>query len=278
MLALSLMSLLFACTKDGDQDSTSTDDTELSDTQDTETEIVAVSDLGQFCPMGCNLETCVDETSEDCESSLCLYDGRTGIDSYCTQSCDGECPAGWTCLTPEDGTGDVCMANPAECGNGIVEKGEACDDGNTQDGDLCSANCSEVTTPPSSGSFSFGSQELSGTEPVVFAYRKEQDDGTVDYTLGTFQNDTFALELNDVENATIPGPVFTNFTVVFGVCNYTGAGMATTIESLDTSAQTIQGTYTADITCFANCFDCGGDGDARTYSGAFDMKYVPRPF
>ena len=29
----------------------------------------------------------------------------------------------------------------AFCGNGVVEAGEGCDDGNTTDGDGCSANC-----------------------------------------------------------------------------------------------------------------------------------------
>ena len=29
----------------------------------------------------------------------------------------------------------------SECGNGVVEGGEACDDGNTADGDGCSSQC-----------------------------------------------------------------------------------------------------------------------------------------
>lgn len=43
--------------------------------------------------------------------------------------------------------GDGCSADcqsealPAACGNGAVENGEACDDGNTQGGDGCSADC-----------------------------------------------------------------------------------------------------------------------------------------
>jgi len=33
----------------------------------------------------------------------------------------------------------------AECGNGVLEAGEACDDGNTQDGDYCSSDCQTIT-------------------------------------------------------------------------------------------------------------------------------------
>ena len=38
-----------------------------------------------------------------------------------------------------DGAGDVCD-DPA-CSNGFLEPGEECDDGNTTDGDGCSATC-----------------------------------------------------------------------------------------------------------------------------------------
>jgi cysteine-rich repeat protein len=37
---------------------------------------------------------------------------------------------------------------PPVCGNGVVEEGEQCDDGNTVDGDGCSANCTVETPPP----------------------------------------------------------------------------------------------------------------------------------
>lgn len=40
----------------------------------------------------------------------------------------------------------------AVCGNGIIESGEQCDDGNTVSGDGCSATCqTEVVTPPGGG-------------------------------------------------------------------------------------------------------------------------------
>jgi cysteine-rich repeat protein len=38
-------------------------------------------------------------------------------------------------------------APPAVCGDGVLEPGEACDDGNTLDGDTCSADCQSVLVP-----------------------------------------------------------------------------------------------------------------------------------
>ncbi len=35
-------------------------------------------------------------------------------------------------------------AGVLRCGDGVVEQGEACDDGNTVGGDTCSANCPAI--------------------------------------------------------------------------------------------------------------------------------------
>jgi len=58
--------------------------------------------------------------------------------------CSGDCLSsdfGWNCT--EDG-GGLSTCSPAECGAGILAVGaggEACDDGNTNDDDGCSADC-----------------------------------------------------------------------------------------------------------------------------------------
>jgi hypothetical protein len=92
--------------------------------------VLASPDLGKSCPMGCNLTLCVITTSDECSNGICAWDGRDGFDSYCSQACDdGLCPPGWTCMPPSDGEGAFCFADPAVCGNGVVERGELCDPG-----------------------------------------------------------------------------------------------------------------------------------------------------
>jgi cysteine-rich repeat protein len=43
----------------------------------------------------------------------------------------------------------VCTAVAPECGNGVVEAGEDCDDGNVADGDACPSSCITATTTTS---------------------------------------------------------------------------------------------------------------------------------
>ena len=45
------------------------------------------------------------------------------------------CPAGYTCSADQN----VCIVD--DCGDGVVQAAETCDDGNLRDGDGCSANC-----------------------------------------------------------------------------------------------------------------------------------------
>ncbi len=52
-----------------------------------------------------------------------------------------------------DGCSSTCQLEnpPAVCGNGILEAGEQCDDGNTVNGDGCSSTCQIETPPPVCG-------------------------------------------------------------------------------------------------------------------------------
>ena len=66
--------------------------------------------------------------------------------AYAVHCGDGfvDIPAGEQCDDGNTVDGDGCSANctiEPMCGDGIVNNGEACDDGNNMDGDGCSANC-----------------------------------------------------------------------------------------------------------------------------------------
>ncbi len=60
-------------------------------------------------------------------------DGSQGeeCDGYDDDACPGRCQV-------------TCLCAPTECGNGIVEQGERCDDGNLDNGDVCSMTCGEL--------------------------------------------------------------------------------------------------------------------------------------
>jgi cysteine-rich repeat protein len=80
-----------------------------------------------------------------CLLALCLLLGACFEPSYpvglpCSEG--RTCPPGQTCDVDS-----ICRIEPLpppsqpECGNGLVDTGEACDDGNNISGDGCSANC-----------------------------------------------------------------------------------------------------------------------------------------
>ena len=82
--------------------------------------------------------TCGDATVDPGEScDLGPENGRPG--SGCTADCRlvGRCTASRT----ECVTGDQCAPGEGCCGNGVVEAGEECDDGNLFDLDCCSRLC-----------------------------------------------------------------------------------------------------------------------------------------
>jgi len=99
--------------------------------------------------------------SPDCSNDLCLVDPGHPQITYCTLDCtDLPCPEGWSC-EPIASFADRavergCVAEPADCGDGVRQLGEACDgdtaegrcvdcagfeaicgDGNLQDGEVC---------------------------------------------------------------------------------------------------------------------------------------------
>ena len=104
----------------------------------------------------CEENTCVDlGTQPECEVAddvlSCFWDTDTCV---ATQGCDEIMPVNLTaCENPEDEeicawNGSACV-DPDTCGNGIQEVGnnEACDDGNTNNGDGCSDVCAIEEAP-----------------------------------------------------------------------------------------------------------------------------------
>ena len=87
----------------------------------------------------------------------CDHGDNNGQPGYCYSDCTGYCGDGKVQEGHEacdEGYGlngqpghcnQICSGTTAVCGNGIVEYGEACDDGNTVDNDYCSADCLRET-------------------------------------------------------------------------------------------------------------------------------------
>ena len=59
-----------------------------------------------------------------------------GCNEYCMQE------TGWTCSGGTTSTPDACVPN---CQDGMVMPGEACDDGNANNGDGCDSTCTVET-------------------------------------------------------------------------------------------------------------------------------------
>src|SRR3954470_14430105 len=79
---------------------------------------------------------------------LCLAALAAAIPACATNNvsqCDATgvlCPAGTHCAAAEA----ICISDLNLCGNAHPDPGEVCDDGNTKDGDGCSADCKSDET------------------------------------------------------------------------------------------------------------------------------------
>jgi cysteine-rich repeat protein len=80
---------------------------------------------------GTGFGSCVGEIGPTC-GALCT---NLATDPNNCGGCGIACPFGNSC------TDSVCVPPAVACGNGIKEQNEACDDGNTVNGDGCSAMC-----------------------------------------------------------------------------------------------------------------------------------------
>jgi cysteine-rich repeat protein len=89
---------------------------------------------------GNGIDTCSD--ADTCDGSgVCQDNGPSAAPEICDNGIDDNCILGSDCAD------EVCASDPvcAVCGNGIVEGGEACDDGNTNDNDACGNDCTVRT-------------------------------------------------------------------------------------------------------------------------------------
>jgi cysteine-rich repeat protein len=98
---------------------------------------------------------CITEKLVPCGDVVCAPDATCSagrcLDPAVIAACNGR-PNGMACTTP--GLSGVCSAGactPPGCGNGFVDPGEVCDDGNTVGGDGCSADCTVRDTCPPLG-------------------------------------------------------------------------------------------------------------------------------
>ena len=94
-----------------------------------------------------------------CASSVAFGDGDKGSPGQPNPPCaapdcgNGELDPGEVCddgnLTPGDGCEPTCKVTPGGCGDGAQDQGEECDDGNLEAGDGCSPGCEvEEALPP----------------------------------------------------------------------------------------------------------------------------------
>lgn len=99
--------------------------------------------------IGCTEDSCNEEkdacdfvaSDARCPDDGVFCNGAEFCDPHRGCSSEGDpCPGGTACSEPTD----ACAPGVA-CGNGILEIGEQCDDGNLIDGDCCSANCTFET-------------------------------------------------------------------------------------------------------------------------------------
>lgn len=97
--------------------------------------------------LGCALlfAACGGGTSDACDD---CDDPACSAAASCQPTCgDGELEAGEVCDDGNTTDGDGCAADCARlefCGDGVLDRGEACDDGNTVSGDGCRADCAKA--------------------------------------------------------------------------------------------------------------------------------------
>ena len=141
-----------------DNDTADTDDTDSSDTADTDPTDTGDTSAGPVCGNG------IIEANEICDGNTIPCGELASTPKNGTATCATDCMS-WNksgCYddnvtddsdTAETGTDTDTGDGKENCGNGFLDEGEQCDDGNRIDGDGCSKYCmkEEETKSKSSG-------------------------------------------------------------------------------------------------------------------------------
>jgi len=169
----------------------------------------------------------------------------------CTQDIGGGPTGG------DDGSGN------AVCGNGIVETGEQCDDGNTVSGDGCSSTCQMDTsaTPRITGSM---------TPPTLELYNPTGVQLTLTGQGGFTGTANLAYSLLDASNNPITGATVTA-PATADLSSGTASVVLMVMVPLTATGAEIQGTLKVDITSTADPASVAVAADIKPY---FTVDYA----